>query len=391
VATLGRLAGALAGLCWPGMAARGQEAGKLVAERASARDRVAMRLVWPILRAAESEGVDTAGLLRRARLGVPSAGMDLASCEEYVTLGQYLRLWEAALAEVPRPGFPLVAATVTGPESLGVVGFACITSRTLAEAFHRACRYHVLCTANSRWQREERPAGTCALLFEQEGPAGPARDAAVEFSLAELLNQARALSRMPMTPIETRFQHRRPAGGDDAYRAYFGDNLSWQAARNPGSAPDAEGVGWGVLIMNAEALEQTSPKGDPQMFALFDKQAEALLAKVPAEVTTSDLVRREIVAALPSGTPALADVARSLATSERTLRRRLADEQTSFQALLESCRSTLAGRYLERRDLALSEIAFLLGFSEPSPFYRAFRRWFGQSPEQYRQQAASIS
>jgi AraC-like DNA-binding protein len=95
--------------------------------------------------------------------------------------------------------------------------------------------------------------------------------------------------------------------------------------------------------------------------------------------------RLTIVATLPSGTPTLPQVARSLGLSERTLRRRLAGQRTSFQDLLEGCRSSLAGRYLERRDLALAEIAFLLGFSEPSPFYRAFRRWYGLSPERYRQ------
>jgi AraC-like DNA-binding protein len=121
------------------------------------------------------------------------------------------------------------------------------------------------------------------------------------------------------------------------------------------------------------------------MLAFFDKQALALLGQAPPDEPIADSVRRAIVATLPSGTPSLPDVARSLGLSERTLRRRLAVERTSFQDLLEGFRSSLAGRYLERKDLALAEIAFLLGFSEPSPFYRAFRRWFGQSPERYRQ------
>src|SRR4051812_46702307 len=127
------------------------------------------------------------------------------------------------------------------------------------------------------------------------------------------------------------------------------------------------------------------PKAHPHMLAFFDKQALALLGQAPPDEPIADSVRRAIVATLPSGTPSLPDVARSLGLSERTLRRRLAVERTSFQDLLEGFRSSLAGRYLERKDLALAEIAFLLGFSEPSPFYRAFRRWFGQSPERYRQ------
>ena len=374
---VGRLAQAVAGLCWPGMGVRGQGTDTQVAERPSPRDRVAWRLVWPVLRATEREGIDPAGLLRRARR-ISDPKPDVASCEDYVTLGQYLRLWEGALAAVPRRALPLSAAAIMGPESFGVIGYACVTSRTLAEAFHRAARYHVLCTANSRWHREELQAGTCSLVFEQDGPAGPARDAVVEFTLAEMLHQARALSPVSVMPMETRFEHRPPVDGDQPYRAFFGERVRWGAPRNE-------------LVMSADVLDQTSPKADPHMFALFDRQAEAMLAKLPADTAIRDSVRREIIAALPSGTPSLAGIARTLGTSERTLRRRLADEETTFQALLESCRSSLAGRYLERRDLALAEIAFLLGFSEPSPFYRAFRRWFGQSPESYRQQAASIS
>jgi AraC-like DNA-binding protein len=143
-----------------------------------------------------------------------------------------------------------------------------------------------------------------------------------------------------------------------------------------------------ALVVESALLEREIPKADPHMLEFFDKQARALLAAAPAEEPIADSVRRAIVAALPSGTPSLAEVARSLGVGERTLRRRLADDGTTFGDLLESCRSSLAGRYLQRQDLALAEIAFLLGFSEPSPFYRAFRRWFGLSPERYRQRLA---
>jgi AraC-like DNA-binding protein len=373
---------------------RGRRAGQNTrdADDTSPPGRLSHRLVWPIVVAAEREGCDRASLMKQAGI---DAGTDLAAPDVKVPRAQYFGLWESAIRATRRPGFPLRAATALGPESFGVIGFACLTSRTLGEAFHRAARFHAVWTADSRWYREDLTAGAaaraptadrdgaagpraCALVFEHDGSPRLGRDAAVEFALAEMIHHARAIAGIRIEPIEIRFQHAcRDADEEDQYRAFFGGPLRWGATRNE-------------LVMDADFLDRVSPKADPHLLAFFEKQAGTLLARVPQERAFSESVRREIAAALPSGTPSLTGVARTLGTTERTLRRRLADEQTTFQLLLESCRSELADRYVQRRDLALSEVAFLLGFSEPSPFYRAFRRWFGLSPERYRQRLAAV-
>jgi len=87
---------------------------------------------------------------------------------------------------------------------------------------------------------------------------------------------------------------------------------------------------------------------------------------------------------LQGGNPAAETIAEHLHMSVRTLARRLAEEDTSHKALLDELRSDLARRYLSDAGLAISEVAFLLGFSEPSAFHRAFKRWTGQTPRQFR-------
>ena len=77
--------------------------------------------------------------------------------------------------------------------------------------------------------------------------------------------------------------------------------------------------------------------------------------------------------------------------SPRTLHRRLEDEGTSFRQVLGEVRRELAARHLSERQLAISEIAFLLGFSEPSAFHRAFKRWTGHAPLTYREMARAVS
>ncbi|MFP5355538.1 MAG: helix-turn-helix transcriptional regulator [Gemmatimonadota bacterium] len=106
---------------------------------------------------------------------------------------------------------------------------------------------------------------------------------------------------------------------------------------------------------------------------------------MPEVESTAGRVRREVGASLATGEPRLQAVARRLAMSERTLHRRLAGEGASFTAIVDEVRRERAKLLLEDRKLSSSEIAFLLGFAEPATFIRAFRRWTGETPHEWRQ------
>ena len=83
---------------------------------------------------------------------------------------------------------------------------------------------------------------------------------------------------------------------------------------------------------------------------------------------------------LPSGTPAEETIARAVAMSSRSLQRRLSEEGSGYKELLAEVRRELAREYVEERDASMTDIGFLLGFSDVSSFSRAFKRWFGRSP-----------
>jgi AraC-like DNA-binding protein len=351
------------------------------------RGRVAMRLVLPILDTAEREGIARARLLEG--LSLPPGTSDPADVTASISLLDYFRLLETAEREVEEPGFALRAAGSVDPRSFGAVGFACMTSPTLGDAFQRAARYHVVCTDAAHWRRADldstdrgtlrgaapKPAAArqSAIVFEQRGPDGRGRCAAVEFALAEMLCHARFLAQEWIEPVETRFAHPRPAALRP-FEQFFGGIVRWSAPRNE-------------MLILTDVLERPVPKADPHLLAYFERQAESMLARVGDAGPVSDVLDA-IVRALPSGTPRITDVSKSLQTTPRTLRRRLAAQDATFHGLLDQARQTMAARYLERRELAIGEIAFLLGFSEPSPFYRAFRRWFRVSPEEYRSTSA---
>jgi AraC-like DNA-binding protein len=120
------------------------------------------------------------------------------------------------------------------------------------------------------------------------------------------------------------------------------------------------------------------------LWAAFESDLRQRLASLDTAETTARRVRAALFEGLPSGLVTMGDVARKLALSTRTLQRRIEAERSSYQRILTQTRETLARHYLEKTALPVAEIAFLLGFGEPTSFYRAFRTWTGTTPHSVR-------
>jgi AraC-like DNA-binding protein len=112
--------------------------------------------------------------------------------------------------------------------------------------------------------------------------------------------------------------------------------------------------------------------------------AEEHAARLPETNDVVSDLRRILITRLAQGHSDIESVARSTATSVRSLQRRLAAAGTTYQVLLDSTRREAAGRYLADRALSVSEVGYLLGYSEPAAFHRAFKRWYGSTPQEFR-------
>jgi AraC-like DNA-binding protein len=144
-----------------------------------------------------------------------------------------------------------------------------------------------------------------------------------------------------------------------------------------------------ALELTGDAAARPVLTADPLLSRVVVRHAEALLAERPAAAeTTAGTVRRILTRLLGDDEAgcSLTAVSANLHMSERSLQRRLADEGVSFDALLDELRRELALRYLADEKVAIAEIAYLLGYSEPSAFHRAFKRWTGTTPAEARQQ-----
>jgi AraC-like DNA-binding protein len=126
------------------------------------------------------------------------------------------------------------------------------------------------------------------------------------------------------------------------------------------------------------------PRGDPALLGLLEHQARKALSGMPASETLQDRVRGRLAVGLPQGEVSVEAIARALAISPRTLQRRLSDEQTSFQQVLDDVRREAAELHLRGSVLSIAEISFILGYSESAAFHRAFRRWNRITPQAFR-------
>jgi AraC-like DNA-binding protein len=334
--------------------------------------RVSAGRLRPILAAAAKTGVDPAALVSAAGLGAEV--LQTGSSEIDITLGEYLKVWELAVRRSGCVDFPIRAATALSPDSFGVVGFSCMLSATIGDAFARLSRYYGILISTASWSLEA-VGDRLRIVFELgDGDSLGARSA-VEFALAEQVYFTRLLAAGPVQVIEASFPHPAPAD-DGSYRELFRCPLHWNAAR-------------ATLLVDSALFDLPHSKSEPHLLAYFERQADALIAQRGAVEDTSARVRRLLVQALADGPPSAEAVARRLGVSTRSLRRRLADEGKSFYQLLEDTRSALAQQYLHDDKLTVGEIAFLVGFSDLRPFQRAFRRWTRQSPREYRNRLAA--
>ena len=169
---------------------------------------------------------------------------------------------------------------------------------------------------------------------------------------------------------ELEFIHRACEVAQQAHEELFGANIEWGADRN-------------TIDLSTDLLERPLPGSVPAVAEASERIAAEYIADFELG-TTATQVRRLIARALPSGSASQERIASQLYRSASTLQRQLSAEGTSFRSLLQETRQGLAEQYLKEGRQSQAEIAFMVGFSDQSNFARAFRRWTGMSPGEFR-------
>jgi AraC-like DNA-binding protein len=147
---------------------------------------------------------------------------------------------------------------------------------------------------------------------------------------------------------------------------------------------------WAGMALSREAWRTPLLRRDPILRRVLEGQAEAMSPGQPTPGGIALEVRRALVARLPRAETEIETIARDLRMSTRTLQRRLSSAGLSYQELLDRARRENAEKCIANSLLSISEVAYLVGYSEPAAFHRAFRRWTGLTPQAFRQRARSI-
>lgn len=263
------------------------------------------------------------------------------------------------------------------PGAYGVMGHIAMGCTNMREAIDLALKVQEL-VGNMGWVTAQEEAGGVRLVHHLTHDNPVLRGHITQSFVALVMRMVRiAIGNEEAAPLWISFESPRPA--DHVAREleqFAGCPIHWERGQNALMAP------W-------DLVNQSIYQMDPGMIEDLERKALALLQSMRPEQAFADRVRQQLYAVLRRGVPRRAQVARSLGVAERTLDRRLNEENTSWQALLDQVRAEKATEYLGDEGVTVAEVATRLGFTDVRAFQRRFRLWTGMTPSAYRSAQAS--
>ncbi len=284
-----------------------------------------------------------------------------------------VRLWHEAREATGDPCIGLIAGQKLKPPALHALGLSWIASSTLLDGLRRIERYAQI--ANSALhikltEADEQARLTLAIETDNLDPA----DEAVDAALAVIVKMCRLMTDNHFAPLLVTLR-RDDNGHISQYIDYFRCPVQFEADED-------------TIHFDSEALRQALPAGNVDLAYRNDELAERYLATLNPE-RVQDKVRELLLTLLPSGTTSQSAVAANLHRSVSSLQRQLKTEGVSYRQILEETRLSLAQELVKEQRYSLSQIAYLLGFSDQANFSRAFKRWTGKAPNTLRKPGAA--
>jgi AraC-like DNA-binding protein len=311
-----------------------------------------------------SRGCDPLPLLAMAGIHLPQA----ADPNARFPMPLMQKFWKLAVEASGDPCLGLAAARQFQPALLHGLGLAWLVSDTLLDALGRVVRYSRLINSALGFQLEEQSDAVRVTVLPETLPPD-FEFAALDLGMAAFLRMCEITAGYPVRPLFVTLQ--RPAPACPAqFEEFFGPSIEYSAPVNQ-------------LCFDREPLARRLASANPELARINDQVVVDYLARFDRDSVAMQ-VRSKIIHQLPDGIPTQEAIADTLHVSLRSLQRRLKEEDTSFRDLLEETRQELARQYLRDGRRSIGEITYLLGFTEPSNFTRAFKRWTGKSPAQFR-------
>ena len=307
-------------------------------------------------------GINASNVLRRARLPADLFIREGAS----VTTSEYFELWRSLETEADDPLLGIRIGQAVSVEMFDPPLFAALCSQDLNLALARIAQYKRL-VCPMKLNVKPGPQGTrLEIIFTESSTAPPVSLATAE--LVFYVQLARLATRAKIQPVKMAAPEPPEPAGE--YEKYFGCPVL------PGK--------FLTILFSPEDAARPFLTANEKMWRFFEPQLRKHLGLLTGSATTAERTRGALLELLPAGQGALKAISQKIGMSARTLQRQLKQENRSFQSVLDETRKELATHYLRATKLTAAEISFLLGFEQPSSFFRAFSGWTGRTPEQAR-------
>jgi AraC-like DNA-binding protein len=311
-----------------------------------------------------------------------ASGIDLELLEDpdnRVNLANYVRLMRAAQAQTGDAALALHFGEAIDIEEMSIVGLMALGCETAADAFAQMGRYTRLMSdvelegeASTRHMLTREPGRICLVDTRKDPNAFPEL---TETGFARLVTRGRTMPGEMTYLREVHVTHPAPAYRAE-YDRIFRVPVVFDSERN-------------ALVLSEDDswLTQRIARQPRYVFGVLSQRAEALLEELEGATSTRGRVESVLMRSLHTGDTSMERVAVELGLSRPTLFRRLRAEGVTFQKILDDLRRHMALSYLDGKKVSVNETAFLVGFSEPAAFSRAFKRWTGASPREMQKQS----
>jgi AraC-like DNA-binding protein len=318
-----------------------------------------------MLEACRRLGLDTEALLRAVGIG----RQEVEDPDARLDGSKAAALWAKAYELSRDPVLSLHAAEACPLGAYKVIDYMAFNAATVGEAFRYAARYFPLINTAISLPIDESRDPVMFDVVSESGAAGVSRPYA-EYCFAAFLLHVRAATGVDFPLQRISFVHRAPSDTAEHERV-FGCPVRFEAEHNR-------------MYIARRAWETPATRANPGVLQVLTEHADLLLQKLPHGPDLVERARRAIGQRLRGGDPSIENVSRELNRSARSLQRHLHELGYSFNALVDEVRAATARLYLEQPDIAMAEVAYLLGFADQSTFNRAFKRWTGSTPARAR-------
>lgn len=326
---------------------------------------ISVLYVATLLRAVTHEGYDTSRLMTQFDLG----DQLLNSPDARISIPRYMRLGHAAIALTGNRALGLTMGTLSRPVDAGLSGLAAQTAATVGDALTTLVNYSLLTSRNSRGLPSMPPHSLLAMFYSIR-PYNAFNHFVVDSVLSTWVQLLRTLSGQHHVVERVRIEY--PSQGlDEMFNEWFDCSVEFGAAENS-------------ILLVENIADRPSLQAQAALHRQLAMECEQRLKRIQSGWTWQERVKDKLAPLLEQSPPRLEVIATEFGLSPWTLQRKLADEGTGYRQLIDETRRELALDYIRETPLSFSEISWLLGFSTPAAFHKAYRRWFDVSPGEHR-------